>query len=310
MQQGNQLILGDCLEALRPLADATVHLVYLDPPFNTNTRRMSPSPRRAGGVRERRLPHAPAYDDSFGSPSAYIAYMRPRVEQMCRVLAPDGSLFFHCDWRMSHHVRLMLDDVFGLANEAGRTAKEAVHSSSAPSRDSGQFARPSPGTFVNEIIWHYGLGAARARRQLLTKHDVIFWYANSRQYTFNVVRAGATPAMLAKYRHVDEQGNRYMNSYGKRYLLKGGKPLDDVWDIPAIAPTASERAGYPTQKPLALLARIVQLASNAGDLVLDPFCGSGTTLVAAQQFDRRWIGMDANPQAIEIARRRLPRGEV
>src|SRR5207248_2426721 len=89
-------------------------------------------------------------------------------------------------------------------------------------------------------------------------------------------------------------------------LLKGGKPLDDVWDIPAIAPTAAERTGYPTQKPLALLKRIIQLASNAGDVVLDPFCGSGTTLVAAQELGRCWIGIDANPQAIEIARRRLP----
>ncbi len=159
--------------------------------------------------------------------------------------------------------------------------------------------------FVNEIVWHYGLGAARGRRRLLTKHDVIFWYAGSPGYTFNLLRDEPTPAMLDKYRHVDEAGNRYMNSYGKRYLLKGGKPLDDVWDIPAIAPTSKERAGYPTQKPLALLQRIVQLASNPGDLVLDPFCGSGTTLVAAQHLGRRWIGIDSNPQAIAIARRRL-----
>ena len=111
--------------------------------------------------------------------------------------------------------------------------------------------------------------------------------------------------MLNKYSHVDEQGRRYMNSYGKRYILKGGKPLDDVWDLPSIAPTSSERVGYPTQKPLALLARIIQLASNEGDLVLDPFCGSGTTLVAAQQLNRRWIGIDANQDAIKIARKRL-----
>ena len=94
--------------------------------------------------------------------------------------------------------------------------------------------------FVNEIVWHYGLGAARGRRRLLTKHDVIFWYAGSPGYTFNLLRDEPTPAMLDKYRHVDEAGNRYMNSYGKRYLLKGGKPLDDVWDIPAIAPTSKD----------------------------------------------------------------------
>jgi site-specific DNA-methyltransferase (adenine-specific) len=199
--------------------------------------------------------------------------MRPRVERMRRALAPDGSLFFHCDWRMSHHVRLMLDDMFPC--------------------------------FVNEIIWHYGLGAAKARRRLLSKHDIIFWYANSPKYTFNLIREEPTRAMLDKYRHIDERGQRYMMSYGRRYTLKGGKPLDDVWNIPAIAPTSGERAGYPTQKPLALLKRIVALASDPSDRVLDPFCGSGTTLVAARDLGRRWVGIDANPQAIAIARQRL-----
>jgi site-specific DNA-methyltransferase (adenine-specific) len=219
------------------------------------------------------------YEDSFGVPGDYVAYMRPRITALQRALCASGSLFFHCDWRMSHHVRLLLDEVFCV--------------------DEGR------GVFVNEIIWHYGLGAARAGRRLLSKHDVIFWYANSDKYTFNLMRAAPTQAMQAKYRHVDEQGNHYMNSYGKRYLLKGGKPLDDVWDIPTISPTSSERTGYPTQKPLALLNRIVQLATNPGDLVLDPFCGSGTTLAAAQMLGRAWIGIDANPQAIEVAGKRL-----
>ena len=277
----NTLHTADCLDALSEMPPASVHLIYLDPPFNTNVKRSLPSlrGRRAGdeGI---------SYDDAFGAPADYIAYMRPRLQQMRRVLALNGSLFFHCDWRTSHHVRLMLDEVFEVQ----------------PS------PQPSPkgrGSFVNEIIWHYGLGASKARRQLLTKHDVIFWYANSPDYTFNLIREAPTKAMLAKYRHVDEQGNHYMNSYGRRYTLKGGKPLDDVWSIPAIAPTSKERAGYPTQKPLALLCRIIQLASNEGDVVLDPFCGSGTTLLAAQQLNRNWIGIDANPQAIAIAGKRL-----
>lgn len=268
----NTLHNADCLEALRALPADSVHLIYLDPPFNTNAIRRT---------------YAAAYDDAFGAPADYIAYMRPRVQQLRRVLAPNGSLFFHCDWRTSHHVRLMLDELF-LFSPGGKG-------------DEGK----KGGCFVNEIIWHYGLGASKARRQLLTKHDVIFWYANSPDYTFNLIREAPTKAMLAKYRHVDEQGNHYMNSYGRRYTLKGGKPLDDVWSIPAIAPTSKERAGYPTQKPLTLLRRIIQLASNEGDVVLDPFCGSGTTLVAAQQLQRQWIGIDANPQAIAIARKRL-----
>jgi site-specific DNA-methyltransferase (adenine-specific) len=208
--------------------------------------------------------------------------MRPRVAHMQRVLARNGSLFFHCDWRTSHYVKVMLDELFEVAGP-----------------------RKTAGVFVNEIIWHYGLGAARAKRRLLSKHDVIFWYARSGNYTFNQQRGEPTSAMLRKYCHTDEHGRRYMMSYGRRYHLKGGKPLDDVWTIPSIAPTSSERNGYPTQKPLALLQRIVQLASNPGDLVLDPFCGSGSTLVAAKSLGRRWLGMDISTQAVEIARGRL-----
>lgn len=263
----NTLIHADCLAALGGLPDSAVNLIYLDPPFNTNTRRVSANA---------------SYADAFGSPQRYIAFLRPRVDAMWRVLAPNGSLFFHCDWRMSHHVRLMLDDVF-----------------------LGAAGQVDDGRFVNEIIWRYGLGASKARRHLLTKHDVIFWYAKSAGYVFNLLRAPPTPAMLNKYRHVDGEGRRFMRSYGKTYVLQGGKPLDDVWDIPSISPTAGERVGYPTQKPLALLRRVVQLASREGDLVLDPFCGSGTTLVAAQELSRAWLGIDQSAQAIEITRRRL-----
>lgn len=258
------LICSDCLPALQNLPDACVDLIYLDPPFNTNTRRKADEA---------------AYDDVFGSAQTYIAFMRPRVEQMRRVLTPRGGLFFHCDWRMSHHARLMLDEIF------------------------------ADGVFINEIIWHYGLGAARAKRQLMSKHDVIFWYARSPDYTFNMQRTAPSPAMLGKYCHTEQDGRKYMLSYGKKYYLKGGKPLDDVWSIPAIAPTSHERAGYPTQKPLALLERIILLASNEGDTVLDPFCGSGTTLVATQKLNRKWIGMDASADAIRVAGARMANDE-
>ena len=276
------LYAGDCLEVLRGLPGGCVHLIYLDPPFNTNTRRMT----KAAG-----------FDDAFGRPEDYVAYLRPRVRQMYRVLHDCGSLFFHSDWRAGHHVRLLLDEVFSGDGEpaAGGEQREG---------QAGR-RRSSRPVFVNEIVWRYGLGASKARRRLLTKHDLIFWYAKGSGYTFNVLREDPTPAMLAKYCHLDADGRRYMMSYGQRYYLKGGKPLDDVWDIPAIPPTSKERVGYPTQKPLALLRRIITLASNAGDLVLDPFCGSGTTLVAARQLGRRWIGIDINPQAIALARARL-----
>jgi len=272
----NCLQRDDCLHALDGISAASVQLIYLDPPFNTQRRRKT---------------RTSTYEDAFGSAADYIDYMRPRVEHLHRILAPHGSLFFHCDWRTSHHVRVMLDQVFGVESPSQppiRTSKKHV-----------------AGVFVNEIIWHYGLGASQMRRQLLTKHDMIFWYASGPKFTFNLIRDEPTEAMLAKYRHTDQNGNRFMLSYGKRYLFKGGKPLDDVWDIPAIAPTSGERVGYPTQKPLALLQRIIRLASNAGETVLDPFCGSGTTLVAAKHLGRNWIGIDANPQAIKLAETRL-----
>lgn len=266
----NQILHGDCLDVLATLPDAHAQLIYLDPPYNTGT--------------TRRTKHA-TFDDHFGSTANYIAFLRPRVEQMYRVLDEHGSLFLHCDWRASHHVKLLLDDVFRVSERKLKT-----HAS---------------GKFVNEIIWHYGLGAARARNHLLTKHDVIFWYARSHDYTFNLLRSDPTPAMLAKYCHTDEHGRRYMMSYGRKYFLKGGKPLDDVWNVPTIAPTADERTGYPTQKPLALLTRIVQIASREGDTVLDPFCGSGTTLVAAHNLGRNYIGIDASADAVRIAQNRI-----
>lgn len=263
----NTLHAADCLDELRTLPDGCADLIYLDPPFNTS------STRRKGAL---------AYADSFGSAHDYVAYMRPRIAELRRVLGPNGSLFFHCDWRTSHYVKVLLDELF-LADAGG----------------------PSSAAFVNEIVWRYGLGASRPRRQLLTKHDTIFWYANGPEYTFNLQRAEPTKAMLAKYCHIEPDGRRYMMSYGKRYYMKGGKPLDDVWEIPAIAATSGERSGYPTQKPLALLERIIVIASKAGDTVLDPFCGSGTTLVAAKRLARQWIGIDQSDTAIAIAAERL-----
>ena len=111
--------------------------------------------------------------------------------------------------------------------------------------------------------------------------------------------------MIAKYSHKDEQG-QYMLSYGKRYYMKGGKPFDSVWDIPTLAPTdKGERTGYPTQKPLALLDRIIKASSNEGDVVLDPFCGCATACVAADRLNRKWVGIDISPKAVELVNMRL-----
>lgn len=257
----NRLVLADNLDLMRSLADGSIDLVYVDPPFFSG-RNHDLTDGDAGFT-----------DRWAGGLDAYLDWLRPRFAEMRRVLGARGVLCVHCDWHAGHHIKVELDHIFGIE------------------------------MFRNEIVWHYGLGAANATRHVLRKHDTIFVYG-SQESTFNRIRGDVTSAMLAKYCHEDERG-RYMMSRGRRYYLKGGKPLDSVWNIPAIAATSRERAGYPTQKPLALLDRVVRVWSNEGDTVADFFAGSGTTGVAAQRLGRRWLLCDDSPAAIEMARARL-----
>ena len=159
--------------------------------------------------------------------------------------------------------------------------------------------------FRNEIIWHYGLGGGAPADAFARKHDTILFYARSGAAIFHPERGPVTAAMDAKYAHVDELGRRYQNAHGRRYYLQGGKRLDDVWDLPALAPTARERVGWPTQKPLALLRRIVRAACDPGASVLDPCCGSGTALVAAAALGCRAVGGDRAVEAVELTAERL-----
>jgi DNA modification methylase len=258
----NRLILGDNLAVMRGLPDACVDLIYIDPPFFTGREQRSNGTSRA---------YSDAWPEGVAS---YIAWLGERLVEMRRLLRETGTLYVHCDWHASHHIRVELDRIFGAER------------------------------FQNEIIWHYGLGAANATRHLLRKHDTIFAYRRGERSTFNILRGDVTPAMRQKYAHQDERG-RYMMSRGRRYYLQGGKPLDSVWHIPAIAATSGERVGWPTQKPEALLERIVRVSSNQGDVVADFFCGSGTTAVVAARLGRRWICCDESVAAIEVARGRL-----
>jgi site-specific DNA-methyltransferase (adenine-specific) len=262
----NRLLLGDALALLGTLADSSVDLAYADPPFATGQVRRAAD---SAGVEHR-------YDDLADDPEAYRAWLEPHLGELHRVLAPTGSLFLHLDHRMSAHARIALDAVFGRA------------------------------CFRNEIVWRYGLGGRAPANAFARKHDVLLFYARGPDNTFHRLRGAVTPAMAAKYAHVDEHG-RYQRAHGKRYYLKGGKPFDSVWDIPSIAPTAAERAGYPTQKPLALLERVIGATTNAGALVIDPFVGSGTTAVAAQRLGRRFVAGDSSPQAIAVTCGRLER---
>ncbi|MHC5025087.1 MAG: DNA-methyltransferase [Planctomycetota bacterium] len=232
-----RLICADCLDALADLPAASVDLAYLDPPFNTG---------------QTQTATAAAYDDAWPSIDEYLDFLRPRIEGIARALRPHGAILLHCDWRTCHHLRLLLDDLFGAER------------------------------FINHLIWRYGLGGSSPRR-FARKHDDILYYASGPDYHFDPPRVPATSQRM-----------------------KGqSKKATDVIDIPTINNMARERTGYPTQKPLALLELLVEACCPPGGTVLDPFCGSGTTLVAAALSGRVAIGIDASPDAIEIARGRV-----
>jgi len=228
---------GDCLDVLHTMSSSSIDLIYLDPPFNTGR-----AQNAASGT----------YQDCWPSMEAYLEFMKPRLQEMHRVLKSTGSILLHCDWRTSHHLRLLLDDIF------------------------------STNHFVNHLIWRYGLGGSSPRR-FARKHDDILFYGRSKDYYFLPPQVPATSARM-----------------------KGQmKKATDVLDIPSLNNMADERVGYPTQKPLALLELLIAACCPPGGIVLDPFCGSGTTLVAACRTGRVGRGIDINEQAITITTQRL-----
>ncbi len=196
--------------------------------------------------------------------------MRPRIAELYRVLKKTGSFYYHCDWHASHYVKIMLDQIFNANN------------------------------FQNEIIWHY-TGGGRSKSYFSRKHDSIFLYTKTDSYTFNV------DSIRVPYKETSGYAQSGITSAsGKKYMPNPlGTPIDDVWDIPIINPLSKERLGYPTQKPLSLLERIIEASSNKGDVVLDAFCGCGTALVAAQKLGRHWIGIDISPTACRVMAQRL-----
>ncbi len=232
--------LGDCLEILAAAPPGFADLVYLDPPFNTGRARRAPGPE------------ASVFADAWPGMASYLDFMRPRLRAARRALRPDGSILLHCDWRASHHLRLILDEVFGAQG------------------------------FVNHLVWSYGLGGSSARR-FARKHDDILFYAAGPGYYF---RPPLVPATSNRMR-------------GRL------KKSTDVLSVPAINNMAAERVGYPTQKPLALLELLVGACCREGGVVLDPFCGSGTALVAARRGGRRYLGIDASRVAVRLSESRL-----
>jgi site-specific DNA-methyltransferase (adenine-specific) len=264
---------GDCRAVLPELAAGSARLVYMDPPFLTQSVQRLVTRDRAQQFE---------FSDLWSGQRHYAAFLHACLTQLRRVLAPDGALFLHCDRRATHLARALLDQVFGARN------------------------------FRAEIIWQYRRWS-NAQRALLPAHQTIYHYSKSDRYVFHPMYVEYSPAtnvdQLLQRRTRDAHGKAvYARDVEGRVLAAGAKrgvPLGDVWDIPYLNPKAKERVGYPTQKPVLLLERILELASDPGDLVLDPCCGSGTTLVAAELLGRRSIGIDRSKPALALARKRL-----
>ncbi|KKL10060.1 hypothetical protein LCGC14_2559610, partial [marine sediment metagenome] len=206
---------------------------------------------------------------------AYLAMMASRLLELRRVLKPIGSIYLHCDPTASHYIKMLMDAVF------------------------------SPVNFRNEIAWCYR-GAGYPKRDFGKRHDTILRYSKTNEYIFNLddVREPYAEATRERFKHYI--GNvRKGKDFGTQKLHPLGRQPDDWWQIQPIAPSAKERLGYPTQKPETLLERIVKASSNEGDVVLDPFCGCGTTLAVAAKLNRRWIGIDITHLAIGLIKHRL-----
>ena len=264
---------GDCLEIVRGLAAGSVDLVYVDPPFFT---------QKTHSLVTRDRTTKFEFSDEWKSRAEYIGFLRARLQEFRRVLKATGSLFFHCDTNASHHIRCLLDDLFG----------EAM--------------------FRSEIIWHYRRWS-NSQRSPLPSHQTIFFYSKTDDYQYHQLFDNYSPStnvdQILQRRQRDEHGKAvYARDENGNIVHDGhkkGVPVSDVWDIPFLNPKAKERVGYPTQKPILLLERIIALVTSPGGLVLDPFCGSGTTLVAADLLGRNSLGIDVAAEAVELARQRL-----
>ncbi len=269
MSNSYRVIQGDNLTALQSIADASVQLIYVDPPFNTGrvqSRGTSTTTRTEDGnrlgfkgqryeiVKETVL----SYDDEFAD---YWGFLEPRLEQAWRILNQTGTLYLHLDYREAHYAKVLLDALFG---------KEC---------------------FLNEIIWAYDYGG-KAKSRWPAKHDTILVYVKDpNNYYFNNEEVDREPYMAPGLVTPEK-------------VAKGKLPTD-VWWHTIVSPTGTEKTGYPTQKPLGILRRVIQASSKPGDVVLDFFAGSGTTGAAAAELDRSFILIDQNPEAIGVIKQRL-----
>jgi DNA modification methylase len=269
----SHLFLGDNLRimaALLPEYENQLSLIYADPPFFTNKRYAARIGRGEDSRRPQDWQMAEGYGDYWENLDGYLDFLYPRLAIMHQLLAPHGTLYLHLDWHANAYARILLDEIFGREH------------------------------LLNEIIWTYH-GPSPIRRAFNRKHDVILVYTKGDDYTFNAdaVREPYHPNTVRTFASSRKAG------FGKVPDLERGKVPEDWWYFPVVARLHNERTGYPTQKPEALIERILLASSNPGDLVADFFCGSGTFPLTAVRHDRRFLAGDVSWRAIHTTRERM-----
>ena len=264
---------GDCKIVIKNFTTESIDMIYLDPPFFTQKTHQQKT-------RNNDLEYS--FEDCWDTVEHYIQFMKERLIECHRVLKSNGNIFLHCDKNAAHHLRRILDDIFGTQN------------------------------FRNEIIWSYKRWT-NSKSSLQSQHQTIYFYGKTKSSKFNTLytnySATTNVDQILQERSRDSNGKSVYKTnqhgevvWGKE---KKGVALGDVWEIPYLNPKANERIGYPTQKPVLLLERIIEISTDPDDVVLDPFCGSGTALVAAKLLGRRYMGIDISEDACAVAQDRI-----
>ena len=290
----NKIYWGDNLQVMSHLLKTyrgKINLIYIDPPFDSEADYKKTIKLKGKEVKNDRTAFEEKQYTDIWTNDEYLQFMYERLILMKELLVQDGSIYVHCDWRMNSYLRLILDEIFGKGN------------------------------FRNEIIWKKYSGVKnQSSKKFTTQTDTIFFYVKSEDPTFNQqYRPLSEDYIKQEYKYVDEDGRRYAKLRGRGYQNTEGEtkvkyldenpgtPITTLWDEDGLQlnTSTSERTGYPTQKPEALLERIIKVSSNPGDLVFDCFMGSGTTQAVAMKLGRRFIGADINLGAVETTTKRL-----
>ena len=275
----NKIFWGDNLQVMSHLLKefrGKIDLIYIDPPFDSKADYKKKIDIKGVGKAESDSSsfEEKQYGDIWTN-DEYLQFMYERLTILRELLSDTGCIYLHCDWHKSHHLRMLMDEVFG------------------------------PDKFVNEVIWHYS-GAGTPKGCWAKRHDNLFLYSKTSKYTFNAdeVRTEYAATTVERFSHAINNVRNGVN-FGSQSLNPLGKYPEDVLDVSIEAPSASIRTGYPTQKPEALLEKLIKASSNPSDIVFDCFMGSGTTQAIAMKLGRRFIGADINLGAIQTTTKRL-----